>query len=816
MTIRNIRPRLLVSTTLVAGLGLFSSAAQADCVADASASTVSCTSTSTGFSTSSANVAISVASGASVTGTGLQAVGAHTSIDNLGTINTGSGTTAILVGGNSTITQEAAATGAITGNITFGAALAGQVNTLNNLNLTSGIAGEITTVGNTVINNAGLLSGDITETNAGVVGSVSVSNLTGATITGAISTVDATTVSNSGTISGSIVTTGPLSVTNNAGATLTGTITDTTLATGAGNLLVVNNGTLAGAITEAAGGTPGTVTITNGAAGILTGDITTADATTFTNAGTYSGVITTPASATSTVNNNGIMTTSGTLTGSLTNSGTLTVGTTATPSAPALLTINGNYAQTAGTLNVAIVSSAVAGTGFSQIHTTGTASLAGTITVAPVQGFYPSGSTYNVVLADQGITNNGVTVSGATVVSPFLTFASNGVVTVAGTQQALQIQATRTGTYASVLAATANANQLAVAGGAGTASSGGFQALVNTANATPLGDAAVLVGGVDFMTVAQAQTFFDQISPEGYGAYVTALQDQGNLFTRQVSLRLDTVGITKDAAGLWLTPYYQRGKSGGEAYGSGQNIFGVQGGYDVGTEKARGGVSFGYSSASVDYNVGNMTGTDNSLQLGVYGGVTLKRLNADLQVAYIHGSISTSKTIDLGDVTRTATASTHGNLFKAVGTLAYNFGGPSNKIQPFVGVDISKGKIRGFTEAGATTADLTVDSLNADRRDLLVGLDYARMTGSIRPYAHIAYRYDIANPNTQINALFNADPTTSFTVTDLVPSRSEEDANIGVRFQADEWGSYMFVGYQGTIRSGLTSHGVNAGIMVAF
>ena len=826
MTILCLRTHALISTSFVAAAALISSGAWADCVPDATGVNVSCTTSSTGFSTSTPNTAITVTSGTSITGTGLQAVGANSSVDNSGTINTGAGVTAISLGGGGLVKQEAGASGAITGNILFAATAAPQVNTLTNLNTTNGIVGNITSIGNTTINNSGPINGNITQTTSSGADTVLINNLSGATITGTITTADNTTLTNGGTVTGAIATAAPLSITNTG--TLTGAISNTASATGSGSLLINNSGTFTGAISETAGSTPGTVTITNATGGTLTGNITAADATNFTNAGTYIGVFSTPASVTSTINNSGTMTTSGSLTGSVTNSGMLTIGTsvtttttaatattaavTTTTTTPALLTINGTYTQTAGALNVTLASAAAAGTGFSQIHSTGASALAGTINVTPKQGFYPTGSTYNILLADQGVTNNGVTVTGTGAVSPFLTFTSNGVVGTTNSalpnQQAFQIAATRAATYASVLAPTATANQLAVAGG--------FQQLVNTANASPTGDAALLVGGVDFMTVAQAQTFFDQVSPQGYGAYVTALQDQGNVFNRQVSLRLDTLATIKEAAGFWLTPYYQRGKSGGQTYGSGENLFGIAAGYDVGNDVVRGGLSVGFSNASVSYNIGNLTGHDNSLQVGAYGGITLGHLNADLQLDYINGSIGSTKTINLGTVTRTATASTTGNLFKAVGTLGYNLGGEGDKIQPFIGFDLGKGKISGFTEAGATTADLTVNGLKADRNDVLVGLDYARQTGAIRPYLHVDYRYNLSNPNTQITALFNADPTTSFTVTDVVPSRSQEDVNLGARLQADDDGSYFALGYQGTFRGGLTSHGINASLFVAF
>ena len=805
MSIHRSRALALISTSLTVALAS-AGTAWADCVPDATGTTVSCTGSSTGFSTSNPNAAITVTSGTTITGTGLQAVGVSSSVDNSGTINTGAGTTAISLGGAGAVTQESAATGPITGNILFGAASGAQVNTLTNLSTTNGIVGSITSVGNTLINNSGPITGNIAETTASGADAVTINNLTGATITGSVTTADSTSITNNGTITGTVSATAPLTLVN--AGTLTGSIIQTTPFATAGNMSVSNSGTITGNISETAGGTPGLVSINNAAGATLTGNITTADALNFSNAGTYSGSITTPGVATSTVNNSGTMTLAGTLTGNVINSGTFSTGATPTAAAPALLTINGNYTQTGGTLNAALASSTL----FGQIHATGTAALAGTINVVPAQGFYPSGSTYNIVLADQGVIDNGVTVTGTTAVSPFLTFTSNGIVSTGSAaspnQQAYQIAATRAPSYANILAPTATLNQLAVAAG--------FQNLVNTANAAPTSDAAALVGGVDFMTIAQAQTFFDQVSPQGYGAYVTALQDQGNLFSRQINLRLDTIAITKDVAGLWLTPYYQRGMAGGATYGSGENITGIAGGYDAARQSWRAGLSAGYSNASVDYNIGNLSGTNSNLQLSAYGGLTFGHLSADLQLDYTSGSLKSVKTITLGTLTRTADATSKGHLLKAVGNIGYDIGGDADQIRPFVGFDLSKGSIAGFTETGATSANLTVSSLSADRSDVLVGVDYARKVGAIQPYVHVAYRRTLTTPGTLVTGLFNADPTTSFAVTDVAPSRSEEDVNLGIRSQVHDDGSQVFIGYQGAFRSGLTSHGINAGLLVTF
>ena len=82
----------------------------------------------------------------------------------------------------------------------------------------------------------------------------------------------------------------------------------------------------------------------------------------------------------------------------------------------------------------------------------------GTLNIMPTPGFYQSGSTYNIILADQSITGSFTTINGATL--PFISFVPVGIVTV-GTQQAYQLMAVRSTTYANAIASVATPSQLA-------------------------------------------------------------------------------------------------------------------------------------------------------------------------------------------------------------------------------------------------------------------------------------------------------------------------------------------------------------------
>jgi outer membrane autotransporter protein len=245
-----------------------------------------------------------------------------------------------------------------------------------------------------------------------------------------------------------------------------------------------------------------------------------------------------------------------------TNSGTVSPGNAGI----GILNVNGAFVQTAtGTLAVDLTTSGVAGTGYDQIVVTGlpgTATLAGTLAITKPTGLYVAGTTYDVVTASGGISGGFTTVTGNTI-SPFINLATTGIVSLTGTNQVYRLTVVRTN-YSVGIGAGATPNQIAVANG--------FQGLV--AGAT--GDAATVVTAVDNMTAAQAQSFFDQTSPEPYGAYANALLNQGELFTRQVALQMHATPNTGNGASIWGRGYGQWGKGRNRTYmvGSDQDIYG--------------------------------------------------------------------------------------------------------------------------------------------------------------------------------------------------------------------------------------------------
>ena len=327
---------------------------------------------------------------------------------NNGALSATAGTPVIQFGQGGTFINNSAATAAIGGDIYFGPNVGGGTSTLRNFNTAFGITGNIFSIGNTSIDNDGLINGRFSQTATG--GTVGITNDTGATWTGSVATGDITNLVNDGTLS--------LTTVSSIGSARLGT-------------------------------------------------------------------------------------------SNFTNNGTLSVGTTT----PTQLVVNGAFVNSASSvLNLAVHSNGssapVAGTSYSQIYAagaSGTATLGGTLNIVPTAGFYQSGSTYNLILADQSITGSFASVNGSSL--PFISFVPVGIVSI-GTQEAYQVMAVRSTTYANAIASVATPTQLVIARA--------LEPLVGTANADPTSTAATLVGEIDLLTIPQTQTLLDQINPAGY------------------------------------------------------------------------------------------------------------------------------------------------------------------------------------------------------------------------------------------------------------------------------------------------------------
>lgn len=502
----------------------------------------------------------------------------------------------------------------------------------------------------------------------------------------------------------------------------------------------------------------------------------------------------------------GMGTTPGNIVGDVTNNGTVSPG-----HSPGILAISGSYTQTStGTYAAEVLangtSTVVAGVDFDRIAVSGapgTASLAGTLALTKNGNLYVAGTAFDIITTTGGITGNFATVTG-TNISAFLNL-SNAAANGGGVQgNNYRVVVVRT----AYNTAAANPNQVAVANGlTGIIGSSGAASTINK---------------IDNMTGAQAQALFAGLNPEPYAAYATSVQDQGNLFTRQVGNRLATNRGEESQTGLWITGYgsWGDGKSRGDyRFGNDHSITGFAVGVDFGSDSVHFGVAGGYSEDKVTFLQGNSTGKNTSWQIGGYIGYSNDALHIDGQVAYISGDITASKVVNAGSgltlIQGTAGVDTKANLFKGVLTVGYDFGGEKFTFQPFVGIDFSTGKVDGFQESGMGVLNLTIADIDADRTDLVIGARMAAPMGSVSPFVNASYRYDLKDRQAVVTGYFNGVSSAPFTVAAIGSGRSAFEVDAGLSAEIGSTAG-LFVAYQGSFRNDRDSHGVSAGLRLSF
>lgn len=757
-----------------AGLVVVSTAANADCTQTSGGTTVTCTGASTGYSNLSSGISLSADSTSTVTGPIL--LGNSAQVTNGGSMTSSTTAPILQVGTDSSIVNN------------------------GTISLTGGSSGS-----------AAVLMGDNgTFTNNGTLSSVAGSTAIQFGQNGTFINDGAATAVVTGNIDfGPNLAGGTSRFVNYGTFGLDGNVYSS------GNTSLYNDAPFDGSFVQTPTG--GTVDMLNDAGGNFTGGISTGDTTSLDNRGTMT------ITAASSIGSAKLGVSS------FTNEGALTLGTSTSPTE---LVVNGAFTNSAsGVVNIGLhsngASAPVAGSSYSQIYAAGpagTAMLGGTLNLVPASGFYPTGSTYAVVLADQSISGNFAQVNGNAL--PFISFVPIGIVTI-GTQQAYEVEAERTSTYADVISSVATPSEIAIARA--------LQPLVDTANADATSTAATLVGDIDLLTIPQTLTLLDQIDPSAYLRASQMLNDQVNLFSRQVMLRTLDPRYADSQSGWWLDmqDQFHVGSSGTTTDVFHEGIWGLSGGYDISSGHFTAGGAFGYSEGSVHNGSKSFAGKNESYMLGAYGAFHAGPITAAAQLDYDMGHMSTSKDLPLVYTTTTTaatsttaatttttptntvvTANPGDRLFKATATIGVDLVAAGLKATPFGGIDYSRGSINGFTEDNGEAADLTVAQININRTDALAGIDLTATGGDFRPYVRAIYRSQIGGATAPaISAYFDGNTAAGFTL-DGTPFRHEADIDAGLDIVDDVDRMSIFVGYQGTIRKQMSDHGVMGGVRI--
>ena len=792
---------LALSTTALA----MPAAAFAQCTADATGTNINCTGTAASYTyTGTTPATVTVASGASVTAPLIVSIAGST-LNNAGTINN---TTSVA--------------GVQMGDGVAGATTPTVMNT-----------GTISSTGSTSTSSAISVGNNATVENAGTLtstaGTAAVTFGTGGTFT---NDAAATAAITGNIVFGTNTSTTATFTNNNILYGLTGNVTAT------GNINATNNGIFTGNFVQTAVTGQNTVNFTNDKGGTFTGVMSIGGNANIINQGMSAGTAATSTAAAVAPAPSVMYLYSGSVIGSFyagstagtstfTNAATLYVGTV---TSPAQLNVYGTFTQTSGgALNLAIIpagsATTAAGTTYSQLNTSGATTISGgAININVVAGYYPTNSKYDVIVAQGGL-NNSVTPTIQSASSTPLIFVSFSSALVGGTT--LELTACHVATscstndYATALQSALTGTTTPITANQFTMAKS-LDSLVAPATADNTSDAATLLGGVDVLTANEAQAFLDSLSPEGYLAYGTALRDQANTFARAIDLRMQDQNSNHDEDGWWgnIDTQFQFNSRSFNADGlnrSRSNMYGFNLGYDFSGPTHVYGVAASINWDKLSLATGSLSGSNRDMALAAYGAKNLGMLRISCQLAYNYGHLGATKTLNLSATTRTANASAGEYLFKATGQIGFDLRAGGYLIEPFVGIDYNKGQINSFTESNAGVADLNVWAIKADHTDALFGASIAKDHGKFRPYVKALYRERLSgNAMNLVTASLTGDPTnTPFTVAGVGTHKGELDANAGVNWVFDDAGA-LFLGYQGTMRKGLQSHGINMGIRIEF
>jgi uncharacterized protein with beta-barrel porin domain len=252
------------------------------------------------------------------------------------------------------------------------------------------------------------------------------------------------------------------------------------------------------------------------------------------------------------------------------------------------------------------------------------------------------------------------------------------------------------------------------------------------------------------------------------------------------------------------------------------NTGGLTGGADYTlTDHVAAGASFGYlhGHASI-YAPASGTVNNNSARYGAYATTFDENWRADLYVGGAADFFTTNRGISFSGISRTATASPHGNEFNVHPYAIYdvktnNWG----TISPFAGLNYERLAVAGFTESGADTLDLTVGPQTAASLESSLGLKYSqKLTGdwySWTPYGSLGWRHEFENQSRPIDAQLAAGGATQFSVNTGNYSRDGTLVGLGFTWIWNEQTTAKF-DYTGDFRSHYQDSLFNASVRWKF
>lgn len=291
-------------------------------------------------------------------------------------------------------------------------------------------------------------------------------------------------------------------------------------------------------------------------------------------------------------------------------------------------------------------------------------------------------------------------------------------------------------------------------------------------------------------------------------AYSGSAAELGRIVTIDQSSRVQTMN------GLWINSYGQWGDHQALPGYAGYDytLYGSTIGYDYTFPgKLLIGASLGMSRAEVDFGSSQGDGSVNSVTGALYGSYYAGN-------AYIEGTFSygkqryhNSRFISIGSILREASGKHDADAFTTYLGAGYNFTAGELTISPFTSLRHIHLAEEGFTETGADSLNLAVESRKTDSLVSELGISLARAftigKASLIPELSAALNYDFDIDDQVVTASFAGAPGNTFSI------RGEEVEKYGAVIGAGltfihRSGVSAVLKYSGEFRERNSSHGL--------
>jgi fibronectin-binding autotransporter adhesin len=463
------------------------------------------------------------------------------------------------------------------------------------------------------------------------------------------------------------------------------------------------------------------------------------------------------------------------------------------------LQVNGNVQLLAGSTYQAEITSAAA----DLINATGTAQVAGTLSVINLGGTYTLGTSYVIVNAPGGRTGTFDTATGLGTFGP-----------------RLRARVVYTPTQVQLLMALNSLTEIACS--SPTRNQAGFMAAFDNAvqNGGYNPQSLEALYNLDSAALCRA---VDQLSGGVYPAAASAALEEERLIREAA---IDRLRSTQDGeatgTGVWgqLVGAWGHVNSGGTGFDVDNNREGVIFGVDTGGAGWRVGLYGHHLETEIDADALASEAHLDRNGLGAYAGFTSGAFRARVGASYSDLELSTTRTIAFPGFSAATSGKGDGSMVQGFGELAYRFDvGNETFLEPFADVALATVDLDAIDETGSAATQLRVAEQEHDIGRAIAGLrgDAAVQSGSMRFRIGIDAGLQHNFGDRSIAALIALDDAPNYPFT-IRTAELEPWAFVGGGRVAIDFGSNVTatVAYRGVLAGNRNDHAASGTLSVRF